>query len=192
MTEEMARVHGHHAKLKTQLAEREGELRKAYKGAIPADLKAALAQNRRQIEDAEARNQEAFKHAQERLFHRLFHEAFHAYLLNFVYPARRRTTALAQRGAAQDLRDGHFRGGRAAHRTRRQGAPRRGAAALAKNTLLPLSDLLRSGPKLFQVAHDGDKQVSDRYYLASWRWLTISRSIARCWARRPWTPTCAT
>jgi hypothetical protein len=181
MTEEMARVHAYHEKLKTQLKEREAELRKAYKGAIPADLKAALAENRRQIQNAEARNKETFHRAQQRLFQRLFHEAFHAYLLNFVYPARDgELPRWLNEGLAQifetaifevsELRIGH------ADEERLQAVRR----ALAKNTLLPLSDLLRSGPKQFQVAHDGDKQISDRYYLSSWAlgyYLTFHRKV---------------
>ncbi len=87
-TEELQRLHRYHRKLRTELEERETELRKVYKGVIPAELKTALTAKRQEIHIAEANNQNTFKHGRLRLFQRLFHEAFHAYLMNFVYPSR--------------------------------------------------------------------------------------------------------
>ena len=52
--------------------------------------------------------------------------------------------------------------------------------ALARGTLLPLTDLLRSGPAQFQVAHSSSQQASDRHYLASWALafhLTFERKV---------------
>jgi hypothetical protein len=181
MAEELARVHRHHVKLRTDLNEREAELRKAYKGVLPAELKKTLADKRRQIDAAEARNRVVFERAQQRLFQRLFHEAFHAYLLNFVYPNRDgELPRWLNEGLAQIFETAIFEVGelRIGHAVKeRLDAMRRG---LSKNTLLPLADLLRSGPKQFQVAHDGDKQVSDRYYLLSWalaHYLTFDRKL---------------
>ena len=181
MTEELARVHRHHVKLRTDLNERESELRKAYKGVLPAELKKTIADKRRQIDAAEARNRDVFERAQQRLFQRLFHEAFHAYLLNFVYPNRDgELPRWLNEGLAQIFETAIFEVGelRIGHADKeRLDAVRR---ALSKNALLPLADLLRSGPKQFQVAHDGDKQVSDRYYLSSWalaHYLTFDRKL---------------
>jgi ribosomal protein L19 len=181
ITEEMDRVQRHHARLEKQLDEREDELRKAYKGAVPADLKAAMEENRRQIKLAKARNHETFQRAQQRLFQRLFHEAFHAYLLNFVYPERDgELPRWLNEGLAQIFETAIFEVGelRIGHADKeRLDAVRR---ALARNELLSLGDLLRSGAKQFQVAHDGEKQVSDRYYLASWAlayYLTFDRKV---------------
>src|SRR6185437_9712167 len=181
MTDELERVHRYHAKLRTELDERENELRKAYKGAIPAELKKALSTKRHEIRAAEAKNQDTYERARQRLFHRLFHEAFHAYLLNFVYPSQEgELPRWLNEGLAQIFETAIFEVGelRMGHADKeRYRAVRH---ALARDTLLTLPDLLRSGAKQFQVAHDGDKQVSDRYYLASWAlafYLTFDRKL---------------
>jgi hypothetical protein len=180
LAEELERLHRYHVKLRGEVDERKAELRKAYKGAIPAELKESLAAKQREIDDAERRNQATFERARGRLFQRLFHEAFHAYLLNFVYPRDGELPRWLNEGLAQifetaivevgELRIGH------ADEERLRAA----RTALAHDRLLPLADLLRSGPKQFQVAHDGDKQASDRHYLASWAlafYLTFERQL---------------
>jgi len=179
--EELHRVLRYHIKLRKELNEREEELRKAYKGSLPAEFKTLFADKRRQIEAAEARNKETFTRAQDRLFQRLFHEAFHAYLLNFVYPPRDgELPRWLNEGLAQIFETAIFEVGelRIGHADKeRLDAVR---VALGRDALLPLSDLLRCGPKQFQVAHDGDKQVSDRNYLASWAlafYLTFDRKV---------------
>jgi hypothetical protein len=181
LTEERERIHRHHVKLKADLDEREAELRKAYKGAIPPELKAPIEAKRREIQAAEAKNHDTFERAQRRLFQRLYHEAFHAYLLNFLYPPRDgEVPRWLNEGLAQIFETAIFEVGelRIDHADEeRVIAVRR---ALRHDTLLSLADLLRSGPKQFQVAHDGDKQVSDRYYLASWAlayYLTFDRKL---------------
>ncbi len=45
---------------------------------------------------------------------------------------------------------------------------KRAKAALAANDLVPLKDLLRSGPKQFLVAHATERETSDRHYLTAW------------------------
>lgn len=181
MNEEMERIRAEHARLRDKTKECEEELRKAYRGNIPDDLKALLEEQRRRIKAADARNQETFTRAQRRLFQRLFHEAFHAYLLNFVYPPREgELPRWLNEGLAQIFETAVFEVGelRIGHADpERLRAVRQ---ALAKNAMLPLADLLRSGAKQFQVAHDGDKQVSDRYYLDSWAlafYLTFDRKL---------------
>src|SRR5262249_43301018 len=64
MTEELQRLHRYHVKLDAQVDEREAELRKAYKGFIPAELRTLLADKRREIQAAEAHNRDTFKRAQ--------------------------------------------------------------------------------------------------------------------------------
>jgi hypothetical protein len=181
LSEEMERVDAEHAKLRAKVHECEAELRKAYKGDIPAELKAALTEQRKRIQSADTRNRETFARAQRRLFQRLFHEAFHAYLLNFVYPPRDgELPRWLNEGLAQIFETAVFEVGelRIGHADKERLEAVR--LALSKNSLLPLTDLLRSGPKQFQVAHDGDKQLSDRYYLASWGlafYLTFDRKL---------------
>jgi hypothetical protein len=181
MTDELERLHRHHLKLRNELDERETELRKAYKGVIPSDLKMALQAKRNEIKTAEANNQNIFTRSRQRLFQRLFHEAFHAYLMNFVYPsADGELPRWLNEGLAQIFETAIFEVGelRIGHADKeRLDAVRR---ALRKHTLLTLNDLVRAGPKQFQVAHDGDRQISDRYYLASWAlafYLTFDRKV---------------
>ncbi|HEY7424966.1 MAG TPA: DUF1570 domain-containing protein [Gemmataceae bacterium] len=181
MTEELERLHRYHDKLGATVDEREAELRKAYKGFIPIELRTLLADKRREIKSAEAHNRATFKRAQHHLLQRLFHEAFHAYLLNFVYPPhdgelpRWLNEGLAQIFETAVFEVGELRIGHADKE--RLDAVR---VALSKDALLPLADLLRAGPKQFQVSHDGDKQISDRYYLSSWAlafYLTFDRKV---------------
>jgi hypothetical protein len=181
MAEELHLIQRDHVKLRKELDKREEELRKAYKGSLPAEFKTRFADKRREIDAVEARNKETFKRAQDRLFQRLFHEAFHAYLLNFVYPPRDgELPRWLNEGLAQIFETAIFEVGelRIGHADKeRLDAVR---VALGRDALLPLSDLLRCGPKQFQVAHDGDKQVSDRNYLASWAlafYLTFDRKV---------------
>src|SRR5262249_22197633 len=44
----------------------------------------------------------------------------------------------------------------------------RAQASLKANGLIPIAELLRSGPKQFVVGHANDQAVSDQYYLTSW------------------------
>jgi curved DNA-binding protein CbpA len=181
MNEELERVHAEHVKLRAKAKECEDELRKAYRGDIPDDWKAVVAEQRHRIQIVETRNRETFTRAQRRLFQRLFHEAFHAYLLNFVYPPREgELPRWLNEGLAQIFETAVFEVGELRIGHADQERLRAVRQALGKNALLPLADLLRSGAKQFQVAHDGDKQVSDRYYLASWAlafYLTFDRKL---------------
>jgi hypothetical protein len=169
MSNDLARVHDEHVKLREKVNKCEAELRKVYKGDIPSEIKAALVEQTRRIQAAETHNRETCARARQRLFQRLFHEAFHAYLLNFVYPPREgELPRWLNEGLAQIFETAVFEVGelRIGHAERqRLDAVRQ---ALDKNALLPVADLLRSKADQFLVAHDGDKRVSDRYYLASW------------------------
>jgi hypothetical protein len=188
MSAELQRLHNEHVQLREKVTKCEAELRKAYKGDIPAELKAALIEQCRRIQAAEVHNQETCARARQRLFQRLFHEAFHAYLLNFVYPPPSSQNLGGEGGVPRWLNEGLaqifetavFEVGelRIGHADReRLEAVRR---ALAQNALLPVADLLRSKADQFLVAHNGDRQVSDRYYLASWAlafYLTFDRKL---------------
>jgi hypothetical protein len=169
LCDELERVRKHHDKLRAELKDREADLNEAYKGKVPPELLTPLYEARKKIKATEERNDEAFHQARRRLFQRLYHEAFHAYLANFVYPPaegevpRWLNEGLAQIFETAIVEVGELRVGHADKE--RLDAVR---AALAKGTLLPLPELLRAGPKQFQVAHAGDQQVADRFYLASW------------------------
>jgi regulator of replication initiation timing len=166
---ELQKARQHHRKLYEELKESVKDLEEAYRGNIPPELKARLAEVPKRIEATEARNQAVFKRAQKRLFQRLYHEAFHAYLSNFVYPPAESTVphwlneGLAQIFETAIVEVGELRVGHAD--LERLEAVR---GALKEGALLPLADLLRAGSKQFQVAHGANQQASDRYYLASW------------------------
>jgi hypothetical protein len=181
LADELEKARRHHRDLSAQLGRREKELRDAYRDNIPPEIKAPIDEAGRRIREADARNTDTFRRARDRLFARLYHESFHAYLANFVYSPRETTvprwlneglaqifeTALVEAG---ELRVGHV-------------PPERLAAlrrALTRHSLVPLPDLLRAGPRPFQVAHASDRQASDRHYLASWAlafYLTFERKL---------------
>jgi hypothetical protein len=178
---EWQRAREHHERLSAQLARREAELKAAYKGAVPPEVRAPLDEARRRIRATEAHNADAFHQASRRLFERLYHEAFHAYLAGFVYPPERTAVprwlneGLAQVFETALVEAGELRVGHAD--ARRLEAVRR---QLAGGTLVSVVELLRSGPGQFQVAHGGDRQASDRHYLASWAlafYLTFERRL---------------
>jgi hypothetical protein len=169
------------AKRLADLKDLEADLNKAYKGRIPPDQLAPIVETRKQVKAAEERNEEAFRTARKRLTQRLYHEAFHAYLTNYVYPPadgeapRWLNEGLAQIFETAVVEVGELRIGLA-------DADRLSAAqaAVEKGKLLPLADLLRAGPKQFQVNHAGEQEASDRYYLAAWALafdLTFERKL---------------
>jgi hypothetical protein len=179
--DELEELRQHHLKQLKELDDREQELRQAYKGTIPPEFKTQLEAARQKIKTTEEQNHAAFKQMRRRLFQRLYHEAFHAYVANFVYPRsegelpRWLNEGLAQIFETAIFEIGELRVGHA-DKERLEAAQK----ALSKGTLLPLSDLLKSGPKQFQVAHAADQQISDRYYLASWAlafYLTFDRKV---------------
>jgi hypothetical protein len=181
--DELKKVREDHAKLRTGIKEKRAELIKAYRGVknVPNELLAPLAEAEKQMTAAESKNDAAFARVRQRLFDRLYHESFHAYLGTFVYPAKDGAlphwlneglaqifeTAIVEVG---ELRIGH------ADRTRLTAV----RESIKNKQLLSLTDLLKSQPRQFLVAHAKDQQVSDRYYLASWAlafYLTFDREV---------------
>jgi hypothetical protein len=181
LSDELERSLEQHQRLAAEMEERRAELVEVYKGKVPAELLAPMTQAQKRIKWTDERNREAFRLARQRLFQRLYHEAFHAYLAAFVYPpgefdvpvwlneglAQIFETAIVEVG---ELRVGH------ADEERLQAVRQ----ALKTDTLMPLADLLKSTAKDFQVAHATSRQLSDRYYLASWalaHHLTFGRKV---------------
>jgi hypothetical protein len=168
-----------------EVEDQKTELNRLYKGKVPAEVLKRQEDARAKILEARDQNEKAFEQSfqegTQRLMQRLYHEAFHAYLDNFVYPAAEgEVPRWLNEGLAQvfetalldgdELRVGHADKDRL----------KRSQAALEKGDLVPLTDLLKSGPKQFLVLHATDKEESDRYYLTSWAlafYLTFDRRL---------------
>jgi hypothetical protein len=166
---ELTSVRRDHAALRAEIDRQESDLRRLYKGKELARLLTPLQETRQRIDRADQRNLELFDKATRQLFANLYHEAFHAYLLSFVYPSSSsEVPRWLNEGLAQifetafieagELRIGHADSARLS----------RVKESLRKKDLVSFDQLLRSGPHQFQQAHAGERQVTDRYYLASW------------------------
>jgi hypothetical protein len=155
--------------VQADLDKREDELKKLYKGAVPAAVKRPIDEAKKQLAAARAANDKLFDEATRLLMQRLYHESFHAYLGNFVYTGQRaEMPRWLNEGLAQLFETALIEGDEV-----RVGRPdperlKRVRAALVMGDLVPLKDLLRSGPRQFVVAHASEKETSDRYYLTSW------------------------
>jgi hypothetical protein len=181
MSDDLERIRGVHAKLLKDLEDRKAELTRIYKGKLPAELENSILEDQKKIKAIEAANIRGFEGAKQRLFRRLYHEAFHAYLVNFVYPSSEAEVPhWLNEGLAQIFETAVFELGEL-----RIGVPdeerwKAVRAALPRNALLPVTELLRSGGQPFQVAHSSDQQVANRFYLASWAltyYLTFERKV---------------
>jgi hypothetical protein len=167
--EELQKIHQYHKDLLSKIKKQETDLKKDFRGVVPASMQREFSNARQQIRQTEAKNDVVFQEATRHLFQTLYHEAFHAYLANDVYSPRDNDVprwlneGLAQIFETAVLEAGELRIGQADPKrlTKIQAAARKG-------DWLPLQELLQAGPKQFVVAHAGDQQVSDRYYLNSW------------------------
>lgn len=169
LRDELEKVRAHHARTRATMKERREELTKLYRGRVPPELLTPMQDAEKQIVLSEKRNNEKFAGARARLFQRLYHEAFHAYLGTFVYPAKDGSVPVwFNEGLAQVFETAVAEVGEL-----RVGVPdpprwKAMRQALAQGTMLPVAELLRAGPKQFQVAHASEQQASDRTYLAAW------------------------
>jgi hypothetical protein len=179
LSEELAVNRKKYLQLRKQLEETKEKLRREYKDRIPADRLQELAAAQDQIKQTDAKHAERFEKAARRLYQTLYHEAFHAYLTNFVYPAteaevpRWLNEGLAQIFETAEIDVDELLIGRPD-----PGRLQAVKAALRNRALISLEDLLQADPQRFLVAHDGDRQTSNEYYLASWAltyYLTFER-----------------
>jgi hypothetical protein len=179
--EALTKTRKHHRQLLARLQEEEAKVKKQFRGSIPASVRKTLDAKRKEIAQANAKNDSIFQAATARLFRMLYHEAFHAYLANYVFPPHE--TAVPRwlnEGLAQifeialveagELRVGHVDAERLTLIR----------AAARKGELLPLADLLRATPNQFVVLHTADRPTSERSYLNSWalaHYLTFDRQL---------------
>ena len=181
LCDDLEKVRDFHAKRQKELADEEADLKAAYKNKVPPALLDPIVNERERIKLAEKRNTDGYHQERLRLFRRLYHEAFHAYLNTFVYPpAEGEMPRWFNEGLAQIFEKAIFEVGelRIGHAEKEQVEAVR--KALAHDTLPPVAELLRSGPRQFLVAHTSEMQRADRFYLASWglaSYLTFERRV---------------
>jgi hypothetical protein len=156
-------------KVADELKKRRNDLLALYKGRIPAEVLRPLSDSEKQLATVRAVNDKHFDDATRALFARLSHESFHAYLANFVYNGERdEMPRWLNEGLAQLYETALIEGDEVRIARPDPERLKRARAALAAGELVPLKDLLRSGPKHFVVVHASDKETSDRYYLTAW------------------------
>ncbi len=178
---EMEKVRQQHDRWRIQLTTRKNDLAKIYGPRVPAELLKPINDDLQKMQFVEMKNETGFRTSLRRLHQRLYHEAFHAYLASAVYPEKEGgfpiwlNEGLAQIFETALIEAGELRVGHA--------DPERLAlvrAALRKNELLSLRELLQAGSREFVVAPRGDRQSSDRCYLAAWAlafYLTFDRGV---------------
>ncbi len=174
-------VRKQHKQLLDDLKKQESRMKAQHHGAVPTAIGEQIAAKRNQIRAANMKNDELFKDATQHLFQTLYHESFHAYLAQFVYPtgdaemprwlneglAQIFETAVVEAG---EIRVGHADPGRLVQ----------AKAALRRQCLLSVNQLLHTGPQDFLIGHAGDQPVSDRAYLSAWAlafYLAFERHI---------------
>lgn len=155
-----------------ELESKEKQARKFY-GKNPTELERHLAPiraERTRIRNLAYENEVNFEKSTSGLFSLLYHECFHAYIHSFVYPPNKgpELPRWLNEGLAQifetaivevgELRVGHPDPERL-NRMKDQ---------IRDKKILPLKELLQSGPKQFAVLHGLGKHDADQFYLASW------------------------
>jgi hypothetical protein len=168
-------------KVRDKLKADEAELNKIYKGKIPPELLRPITDARKKMDAADQENDRKYAEATAQLFRRLNHECFHAYLANSVYPpSQAEIPRWLNEGLAQIFESALFESDSVRIGLTDPDRLKRAQTALSAGELVPLTDLLRSGPKQFLVLHADDRQTSDRYYLTSWAlaiYLTSERKV---------------
>jgi hypothetical protein len=159
-----------------ELAKQEAEVKRLYgkKPELPRHLQ-PIQESRTQIERVAKANEAAFERATRQLFQTLYHEAFHAYVGCFVYPpAKDRDDCPGElprwlnEGMAQVFETAVFEAGELRLGRADRARLDKAQDALAKKELPPLKDILTAGPKVFVVAHAGQRPGADRAYVATW------------------------
>jgi hypothetical protein len=159
-----------------ELARQEAEVRRLYgkKPELPRHLQ-PIQESRAQIERVAKSNEAAFERATRQLFQTLYHEAFHAYVGCFVYPpAKGRDDCPGElprwlnEGMAQVFETAVFEAGELRLGRADRNRLDKALDALAKREFPPLKDILAAGPKVFVVAHAGQRPEADRAYVATW------------------------
>jgi hypothetical protein len=156
---------------------------KKIKQKMPDSIREDIRATRERMDRVDRLNEKVFDEKTRRLFQTLYHEAFHAYLANFVYPRGKDEPEVPRwlnEGLAQIFENGIVEAGdvRLGH-VDEERLSRVKSALRGKNGLVPLADVLNSGPDQFLV-HGTDRTLSDRYYLTAWAlayYLTFEKQL---------------
>jgi hypothetical protein len=179
--DELEAIRKEQKELLAQLKVTEAKLRKEAKGQDLQERLREIEEARERIRATQLKNDLRFARATQRLFRTLYHEAFHAYLANFVYTsAEASVPRWLNEGLAQIFETAVIDGDELLVGRPEEERLKAVKAAEQRQGLIPLDDLLRAEGKSFLVAHGGDQQVSDRYYLTSWAlafYLTFERKL---------------
>jgi hypothetical protein len=155
--------------LHERIKKQEVEAARLPKGEVQNRAKEQLQQAGKALLEVSRQNEELLRKATQVLFRGLYHEAFHAYLANFVFPsARGEVPRWLNEGLAQVFEEAIVEGGQLRLGNVEPARLEMAQAAVKKGELVPLADLLRSGPGQFVVAHGQERQAADRHYLTSW------------------------
>lgn len=172
--EDLDRFRQQAAQQLAELKKQEEEIRRLFK--VAEDLNRHLKpirESQAKIRQVAHDNEKVFDRATEQLFRILYHEAFHAYVGNFVYPPTKGNGTgdlprWLNEGMAQVFETAIFEAGelRVGHAERER--LEKAQDWLAKKEFTPLKSLLNAGPKVFVVAHGGQRPETDRVYVAAW------------------------
>lgn len=155
--------------LHERLRKQQTEINKLPRGEVRDRAQKQLAEAQLEIAQAQARNAELFHSVTQQLFRSLYHEAFHAYLANFVFPPTLgEVPRWLNEGLAQIFEEAVVEGNDL--RIGAAPAPRleKLQSFLKGKDRVELTELLRSSPTQFVVAHGQDRPAADRHYLVAW------------------------
>lgn len=167
--ESLASVRAQHRQIRADLETKRAEFAKLYKGVELARVTQGITDAMLRLNRADDLNTDRFNKATLQLFATLYHESFHAYLAGFVYvPGQDELPRWLNEGLAQIFETAILEGKelRVGHADRNRLT--RAKEMAGKGQLVPIADLIKSGPKQFLLTHIVDRQASDRYYLTSW------------------------
>lgn len=169
---ESAEIRKHHSSQSALLSKRESEISKAMGGRIPAEYQEQFTKSRREIRDAESRNDQTIRQARQNLLQVLNHEAIHAYLINWVFPAN--TYSLPRwlnEGLAQVFETAFVEAGELRANWPDQKRLAAVRALIAQNRFPSLKRTLAGAPDHFLAMAEPnpeDRETSREAYLSSW------------------------
>jgi hypothetical protein len=183
----LEQIRREHERQQEWIRKEEGKLELLPAGAVRDGVTKQIAAAKAEIIRVNAENDARFRKATQELFQTLAHEAFHAYLANFVYPpGEHQVPRWLNEGLAQVFETTVIENGvprfNAPDPLRLERLRLAFAATRPEDGVVPLTDLLRSGPEQFLVSSSSlsSRRIAARHYLTSWAlayYLTFDRQL---------------